>query len=107
MISFDDFKKLDIRIGKIISVEKVPNADKLLKFTFDLGDEQRQIIAGMAEFFENPQGLVGKEMPILTNIEPRTFRGHTSHGMIIAADDNGRPILLHPEIEIPPGSHVK
>lgn len=107
MISFDDFKKLDIRIGKVVSVEKVADADKLLKFTFDIGDEQRQIIAGMAEFFENPQELIGKEMPILTNIEPRTFRGHTSHGMIIAADVNRRPILLHPETEIPPGSIVK
>lgn len=107
MISFDDFKKLDIRIGKVVSVEKVADADKLLKFTFDLGDEQRQIIAGMAEFFTDTSELVGKEMPILTNIEPRTFRGYTSHGMIIAADVDGKPILLHPETEIPPGSVVK
>ncbi len=107
MVTLDDFKKLDIRIGKVSSVEKVPDADKLLKFVFDLGNEQRQIIAGMAEFFEDLSKLVGKEMPILTNIEPRTFRGHTSHGMIVAADVQGKPIFLHPEIEIPAGSMVK
>jgi methionine--tRNA ligase beta chain len=107
MITFEDFKKLDIRIGKVLSVEKVPDADKLLKFVFDLGNEQRQIMAGMAEFFPDLNVLVGKEMPILTNLEPRNFRGHTSHGMIIAADVNGSPVLLHPEREIPEGSVVR
>lgn len=107
MITFDDFKKLEIRIGKIISVEKISGTDKLLKFRFDLGDEKRQIIAGMAEFFEDPSVLVGKEMPILMNIEPRKFQGYESQGMIIAADVSGCPILLHPEKEIPPGSKVK
>ncbi len=107
MVTFDDFKKLEIKIGKVVSVEKVPDADKLLKFVFDLGDEQRQIMAGMAEFFPDPSVLVGKEIPILVNIEPRNFRGYVSHGMIIAADVNGHPIFLHPEQEIPPGSTVK
>jgi len=107
MITIEDFKKLDIRIGKIISVEKVPEADKLLKFVFDIGDEQRQIIAGMADFFPDLSGLVGKEMPILVNIEPRNFRGYKSEGMIIAVDVDGRPILLHPEKDIPPGSIVR
>lgn len=107
MITFEDFQKLDIRIGKIVSVEKVPDADKLLKFIFDIGGEQRQIIAGMADFYPNPQALIGKEMPLLLNIEPRAFRGQTSFGMIIAADLNGRPIMLFPEEEIPPGSKVK
>jgi methionine--tRNA ligase beta chain len=107
MITFDDFKKLEIKIGKVKSVEKVADADKLLKFIIDIGSEERQIIAGMAEFFTDPSVLVGKEMPILINIEPRAFRGHKSHGMIIAADVNGHPILLHPEKEIPAGSIVR
>ncbi len=107
MITIDDFKKLEIRIGKVISVEKVPGANKLLKFVFDLGTEQRQIMAGMAEFFDNPEELVGKEMPILVNIEPRKFMDYESQGMIIAADVNGCPIFLQPEKEIPPGSVVK
>lgn len=78
MITFDDFKKLEIKIGKVKSVEKVPDADKLLKFIFDVGTEERQIMAGMAEFFPDPSILVGKEVPILMNIEPRNFRGHAS-----------------------------
>ncbi len=107
MITLDDFKKLDIRIGKIVSAERVPDTDKLIKFTFDVGAEQRQIIAGMAEFFPDPSVLIGKEIPLLLNIEPRTFKGQTSHGMIVAADVDGKPILLHPEVEIPPGSTVR
>ena len=107
MITFDDFKKLEIRIGKVKSVEKMLDADRLLKFIFDVGSEERQIMAGMAEYFTDPSTLVGKEMPILMNIEPRTFRGYKSHGMIIAADVDGQPVLLHPEKEIPAGSIVR
>lgn len=104
MVTFEDFKKLDIRIGKIISVEKIPNTDKLLKFVFDFGNEQRQIIAGMAEFFPDTSSLVGKKMPVLVNIEPRKFKGYESQGMIIAADVNGRPIFLIPEEDVPGGT---
>jgi len=107
MVTFEDFKKLEIKIGKIKSVEKVPDADKLLKFVFDVGSEERQIMGGMAEFFPNIESLIGKEMPILMNIEPRNFRGYTSHWMILAADVEGHPILLHPEKEIPAGSIVR
>lgn len=107
MITFEDFQKLEIKIGKVISAEKVAEADKLLKIVFDVGSEERQIMAGMAEFYPDPSVLIGKEMPILMNIEPRNFRGHTSHGMIIAADVDGEPILLHPEKEIAPGSIVR
>ena len=71
MITFEDFKKLDIRVGKVISVEKIPNADKLLKIIFDLGEEQRQIIAGIAEYYPNFEELIGKEMPIVVNLEPK------------------------------------
>jgi len=69
-VTLEDFNKLDIRIGKVLSVEKVPDAEKLLKFIFDLGEEKRQIIAGMAEFYSEPSILEGKEMPLLLNIEP-------------------------------------
>ena len=107
MVTIEDFKRLDIRIGKVLSVERVQGADKLLKFSFDVGDEQRDIVAGMAEFFSDLTGLEGKEMPILLNIEPRTFRGQTSHGMILAADVDGRPVLLYPEREVAPGSIIR
>ncbi len=105
MITLDNFKKLEIKIGKVISAEKV--TDKLIKFVFDLGSEQRQIMAGMAEFFEDTFVLIGKEMPILVNIQPANFRGFESQGMIIAADVEGRPVFLHPEKDIPPGSKVR
>ena len=105
-MTIEDFNKLEIRIGKVLSVEKVQGADKLLKFTFDVGDDQRDIVAGMAEFFPDLADLEGKAMPVLLNIEPKTLRGQTSHGMIIAADVNGRPVLLHPEMEVAPGSIV-
>ncbi len=107
MITLEDFKKLDIKIGKIVSAEKISDSDKLVKFIFDLGGEHRQIIAGMAEFFPDPTVLLGKEMPLLLNIEPRKFRGNVSEGMIIAADVGGRPVFLHPEEEIPPGSIIR
>ncbi|OGK19195.1 hypothetical protein A3D80_02300 [Candidatus Roizmanbacteria bacterium RIFCSPHIGHO2_02_FULL_40_13b] len=106
MITIDDFKKLDIRIGTVVSVEKIPEADKLLKFIFDIGGEERQILAGMAEFITDLDSLVGKQMPVLLNIEPRTMRGLVSHGMIMAADVDGTPILLFPQKEIPAGSVV-
>jgi methionine--tRNA ligase beta chain len=107
MVTIEDFNQLDIRIGRVLSVEKIPRADRLLRFTFDVGDEQRDIVAGMAEFFSDLAALEGKEMPLLLNIKPKTFRGHTSHGMIIAADVDGRPVLLHPEREVAPGSRVR
>lgn len=108
MITIEDFKKLDIRIGKVISVEKVPDADKLLKFIFDIGGgEERQILAGMAMFFPDPSVLIGKEMPLLLNIEPRMLRGYESRGMIMATDANEAPVFLHPAHDVPPGSVVR
>ncbi len=106
MITYEDFKKLEIKIGKIKSAEKAEGADKLLKLIFDFGSEERQIISAIAEYFPDPSVLVGKELPVLTNLEPRAFRGHLSYGMILAADLDGRPVLLHPEKEIPAGSPV-
>jgi len=106
MISFEDFKKLNIRVGTIISAEKVEGADKLLKLVFDMGDEERQVIAGIAEQYESEE-LVGKQMPVLTNLEPRELKGEMSDGMILAADADGKPVILGPAEEIPPGSAVK
>ncbi len=106
MITFDDFRKLEIRIGKIISSEKIEGADKLLKLEVDFGDEKRQIVAGIAEVYSSEQ-IVGKEIPVLTNLEPRKIRGIESQGMILAIDVNGKPILLYPEREVMPGSVVR
>jgi methionine--tRNA ligase beta chain len=106
MITFDDFKKLDIRIGKILSAEKVSGTDKLMKLEVDFGSEKRQMIAGIAQFFE-PDHLIGKEIPVLLNLEPRSFKGIESQGMILAIDVDGKPVLFHPEREVPPGSVIR
>ena len=106
MISREEFKKLDIRIGKILKAEKIEGADKLLRLEVDLGSEIRQIVAGIAQFYE-PESLVGREVPVLANLEPRTLMGLESQGMLLAADSEGEPVLLSPEREVPPGSIVK
>lgn len=105
-INFEDFKKLDIRIGKIISAEKVEGSDKLLKLEVDFGEEKRQIIAGLAQFYA-PEALVGKQCPFAYNLAPRMLKGLESQGMILCPSDNGNPVLLHPDKEIPSGSTVK
>lgn len=107
MASIDDFQKLEIKIGKVVSAEKIPEGDKLLKLLVDFGSEQRQIMSGIAEHFPDPQILVGQEMPFVTNLETRKLRGYDSEGMILAADGAGTPVLLHPATEVPPGSIVK
>ena len=106
MITYDDFRKLDIRIGTIVSAERVQGTDKLLRLEVDFGTEKRQIIAGIAETYQ-PEHLVGKEIPVLLNLEPRRIRGIESQGMILAADADGVPILLHPDRQVPPGSIVR
>lgn len=106
MISFEDFKKVEIKIGKVISAERVPDADKLLKLVFDMGDHERQVVAGIAEYY-SPESLVGKEMPVVTNLEPRVLKGVESNGMILAAGVDGRPVILGPAEEVPSGSVVK
>ncbi|MFZ3137182.1 MAG: methionine--tRNA ligase subunit beta [Thermodesulfovibrionales bacterium] len=106
MITFDDFKKLDIRIGKILAAEKVEGTDKLLKLEIDFGIEKRELVAGIAEIYE-PEQVIGKEIPVLINLEPRTIRGIVSQGMILAADVEGKPVLMHPDNNIPPGSIVR
>lgn len=85
MITFDDFKKLDIRIGRVLSAEKVSGTDKLMKLEVDFGTEKRLLVAGIAQFFE-PDHLIGKEVPVLMNLEPRSIRGIESQGMILAID---------------------
>lgn len=84
MIIIDDFKKLGIKISKVVLADKVVDTDKLMNFVVDVGTEQRQILAGMAEFFSNPSVLIVKEIPLLLNIIPRTFKSQTSYGMIVA-----------------------
>jgi len=105
-ISLDDFKKLDLRIAKIIKAEKVEGSDKLLKLEIDLGYEQRQILAGIAQFYE-PQKLIGQEIIVLANLQPRVIRGLESRGMLLAAIDTDATIaILKPDKELTPGSKI-
>lgn len=105
-ISFEDFKKLDIKIGKVIDAEKVEGADRLLKLTVDFGEFKRQIVSGIALSY-NPQDIIGNLFPFIVNLEPRTIRGVESQGMILAADFDAQPVLMSPDKEVPPGSMVK
>lgn len=107
IISYDDFAKLDIAIGVIVSVEAVQGADKLLKLMVDVGEEKpRQIISGIKEYFEDIQTLVGKQCPFLINLQPRVIRGLESQGMILGADYEDIFSLLIPHNKLPAGTRV-
>lgn len=108
MISFDDFKKLDIKIGEVISAERVLDTDKLIRLMVDVGEEEnRQIISGIAEYVE-ADALVGRKFPFVTNLEPRIIRGFESNGMILAVSSkNGEFSFLEPSSDIPVGSEAK
>jgi methionine--tRNA ligase beta chain len=105
MITYDDFAKLEIRIGKVISAEKIENTDKLLKLEVDFGDEKRQIVSGIAEHYK-PEDLVEREFPFLTNLEPRMLKGVQSQGMILAIGTKEKIILIKPTKKVPLGSKV-
>lgn len=106
MITFDDFAKLEIKVGKVLSAEKVEGADKLLKLQVDFSSEQRQIVSGIAEYY-SPEQLIGKEFPFIVNLEPRTIRGVESQGMIMAVDSENGIVLLNPDKPVPPGSKIR
>jgi len=106
MISFNEFQKIDLRVGKIVEAEKVEGTDKLLKLKVDLGAEKRQLVAGIAQFYQ-PEDLIGKEIVVVVNLEPRILKGIESQGMLLAADVEGRPILLRPDKEVPPGTKIR
>lgn len=107
-ISYEDFAKLEIKIGTIVSAEVVPDADKLLKLTVDVGEEtSRQIISGIREYFESPEELIGRQCPFLTNLESRTIRGLESQGMILAASDEEAFALLQPHVSLTAGTKVR
>ena len=108
MLSYEDFKKVEIRAGRIISAEKIPDTEKLLKLMVDFAEEKpRQIISGIAVQFPDPQVLVGKTCMFVTNLEPRTIRGHESNGMLFAVSTEDTLSLLEPNENIPPGTLAK
>lgn len=104
-ISFEQFSKIEIRMAKVLHAEKVAGSDKLLRLEIDLGNEKRQLVAGIAQQYTTEQ-IIGRQIPVVSNLEPRKIKGIESNGMILAADNNGKPVLMFPEKEVQEGSRV-
>ncbi|HXH20125.1 MAG TPA: methionine--tRNA ligase [Chitinophagales bacterium] len=106
-ISYDEFSKMDLRVGKILSAEKVQNADKLLKLQVDIGYEKRTIVSGIAQFFK-PEEIIGKKVSLVANLAPKKIKGIESHGMILMAEDaEGKLTFVSPAGEIKEGSEIR
>jgi methionyl-tRNA synthetase len=104
--TYDDFAKMDLRVGTIIAAEKVEKADKLLKLTIDTGIDQRTVVSGIAMHFK-PEDIVGQQVTLLANLAPRKLRGIESNGMILMAEDeNGKLIFVQPSTNTTNGSTI-
>lgn len=106
MATYDDFAKLDIRVAKIIEVEKIPGKSKIIKGIIDLGEEKRQVIIGGAEYYQ-PEELVNRKVIVISNLEPRKIAGIESNAMLLAADLNDRPFWLTVNEDVPLGTKIK
>ena len=107
MATIDEFKNIEMRVGKILSAERVEKSDKLLRLSVDFNEEApRVILSGIAEYYA-PDDLVGKLCPFVTNLPPRSMMGLESNGMILAVKtDDGGAVLLHPDKEVIPGNKL-
>jgi methionine--tRNA ligase beta chain len=105
-ITFDEFKRMDLRVGQILEVEKVEGTQKLVKVEVDIGMERRQMVAGVAEVYA-PETLVGKRIIVVANLKPATIRGIESQGMLLAADLEGKPIIPFFGEDVPAGTKVR
>ena len=104
-MTIDEFQKMDLRVGKVLTAERIEGSEKLLKLLVDIG-EPRQIISGIAKSY-SPEDLVGREIVIIANLEPRMMMGMESQGMILAAHgEMGDPVVLSVQKEVPPGSKI-
>jgi tRNA-binding protein len=104
-VSYEDFKKLDLRVAKIVSVEKIPGKTKIVKGVVDLGSEKRDVIIGGAEFYQ-PEELVGRTVIVVANLEPKKLAGIESNAMLLAADVNNKPYWLTVTEEVEPGTRI-
>lgn len=106
-ITIDDFAKVEIKIGTILAAERVPETDKLIKCTVDVGEEEpRTIVSGIAHMRE-PEDIVGLQVPYITNLAPRTIKGVESNGMLLAVGEGDAFALLHPDAKVPAGTAGK
>ena len=107
-VAFEDFMKMDIRIGTVLDCQRVPKADKLLQLRIADGLEERTILSGIAQHYPNPEELIGTQVCFIANFEPRKLRGIMSEGMILSAEDaDGKLVLIQPKAEVSNGSEVK
>ncbi len=107
MVSFDEFQKIELKIGRVIFAERVEGSEKLLRLSVSLGDDKRQILSGIARAY-SPEDLVGKEIIVVANLAPRIIMGMESNGMVLAAiDDDGMPVVIHPGKDVPEGAEVR
>ncbi len=109
LVSYDDFKKIDIKVGQILSAEKVPDTDKLLKLSVDMGEgSPRQIVSGISTYFPDCSILVGQKCMFVANLEPRVIKGLESQGMLFAVStEDGKFSLLKPNDDMPAGASAK
>ena len=106
-IGIEDFTKVEMRVGQVKTAERVEGADKLLQLQVDIGDEVRQIVAGIAQVYK-PEDLVGRKVVVVTNLQPRKLRGVESNGMIVAASTaDGSPVLAGFLEDVPVGARLK
>jgi len=106
MATLEDFKKLELRVARVLEARAHPNADKLLVLTIEVGGAQKEIVAGIARHYR-PEELTGKTIVVVDNLEPATLRGVTSNGMLLAAQDGEVLSLLTPDREVAVGSAVR
>lgn len=108
VIQYEEFAKVELKVGLVQSVEKVQGADRLLKMTVDTGEpEQRTIVAGIAQAYPDPQALAGKRIVVVTNLAPRVLRGIASRGMLLAAGEPPNLSVVTVGDTIPPGTRVR
>ena len=106
MITYEDFAKLDLKVATIEEAEQVEGSEKLLKLNVSVGEEKRQIIAGIGKSY-GPESLIGQQIVIIKNLEPRQLMGLESQGMLLAADSPEGPIILSPASAVAPGAKIK
>ena len=106
MVSFEEFKKLEIRIAKVLEIKEHPNADKLFILKIDTGEKQKQIVAGIRNLYKK-EDLLGKQIVVIDNLEPVTIRGVSSEGMLLAAQGDDTISVLIPDRSIKTGTKVK
>lgn len=107
MITIDDFKKLDIRLGTILEASRVPETDRLVLLKIDIGTETRQIVSGIAVYYPDVSVLVGRQVPVLANLEPRKISGVESQGMVLYGVSEESLSTVEPSVKMPDGTPLR